>query len=184
MLHVEADRTRANADGRSRRAPHIIVAVLNHVRGHKAGVAGIYNRSAYFKEKREALELWANPPGGDRRESLWRECHNPEAEAGVAHPLRAVRFRCEILSGASVSVVQARLLHCRKAARSARAAAFLLLDLRFCVSHRGAERSHKDFTSVGSRGFRNFDAYVSIGPSAGSRKQHENERDRTPFSNR
>ncbi len=24
------------------------------------GVAGIYNRSAYSKEKREALELWAN----------------------------------------------------------------------------------------------------------------------------
>ncbi len=40
--------------------PHIIEAVLNHVSGHKAGVAGIYNRSAYSKEKREALELWAN----------------------------------------------------------------------------------------------------------------------------
>jgi integrase len=39
---------------------HIIEAVLNHVSGHKAGVAGIYNRSAYSKEKREALELWAN----------------------------------------------------------------------------------------------------------------------------
>jgi integrase len=40
--------------------PHIVEAVLNHVSGHKAGVAGIYNRSAYAKEKREALELWAN----------------------------------------------------------------------------------------------------------------------------
>jgi integrase len=38
--------------------PHIIEAVLNHV--HKAGVAGIYNRSAYSKEKREALDLWAH----------------------------------------------------------------------------------------------------------------------------
>src|SRR5262245_8013709 len=27
--------------------PHIIEAVLNHISGHKAGVAGIYNRSAY-----------------------------------------------------------------------------------------------------------------------------------------
>ena len=34
-------------------------AVLNHVSGHKAGVAGIYNRSTYAKETREALDLWA-----------------------------------------------------------------------------------------------------------------------------
>jgi len=27
--------------------PHIIEAVLNHVSGHKVGVAGIYNRSSY-----------------------------------------------------------------------------------------------------------------------------------------
>jgi integrase len=39
--------------------PHIIEAVLNHVSGHKAGVAGIYNRSSYDEEKREALTLWA-----------------------------------------------------------------------------------------------------------------------------
>jgi integrase len=38
---------------------HIIEAVLNHVSGHKGGVAGIYNRAAYDKEKREALNLWA-----------------------------------------------------------------------------------------------------------------------------
>jgi integrase len=40
-------------------APHIIEAVLNHVSGHKAGVAGIYNRASYAKEKRQALDLWA-----------------------------------------------------------------------------------------------------------------------------
>jgi integrase len=39
--------------------PHIIEAVLNHVSGHKAGVAGIYNRAAYDEEKREALNRWA-----------------------------------------------------------------------------------------------------------------------------
>ena len=39
--------------------PHIIEAVLNHVSGHRAGVAGIYNRAAYAAEKREALERWA-----------------------------------------------------------------------------------------------------------------------------
>jgi integrase len=39
--------------------PHIVEAVLNHVSGHKAGVAGIYNRAAYDREKRDALNLWA-----------------------------------------------------------------------------------------------------------------------------
>jgi integrase len=40
-------------------APHIIEATLNHASGHKAGVAGIYNRSTYEPEKREALDKWA-----------------------------------------------------------------------------------------------------------------------------
>ena len=40
-------------------APHIIEAVLNHVSGHRAGVAGIYNRAVYAAEKKAALELWA-----------------------------------------------------------------------------------------------------------------------------
>lgn len=39
-------------------APHIIEALLNHASGHKAGVAGIYNRSAYTTEKRAALLTW------------------------------------------------------------------------------------------------------------------------------
>jgi hypothetical protein len=41
-------------------APHVIEAILNHVSGHKAGVAGIHNRATYPKERREALNLWAN----------------------------------------------------------------------------------------------------------------------------
>jgi hypothetical protein len=41
-------------------APHIIETVLNHVSGHKAGVAGIYNRSSYEREVRTALALWAD----------------------------------------------------------------------------------------------------------------------------
>jgi integrase len=40
--------------------PHIIEAVLNHKSGHKAGVAGIYNRATYEKEKRQALAWWAD----------------------------------------------------------------------------------------------------------------------------
>lgn len=39
--------------------PHVIEAVLNHVSGHKAGIAGVYNRAAYVAEKRDALERWA-----------------------------------------------------------------------------------------------------------------------------
>ncbi len=39
--------------------PHVVEAVLNHISGHKAGVAGIYNRATYAKEKSEALEQWA-----------------------------------------------------------------------------------------------------------------------------
>jgi integrase len=38
--------------------PHIIEAILNHVSGHKAGVAGIYNRNTYEREKAEALARW------------------------------------------------------------------------------------------------------------------------------
>jgi hypothetical protein len=41
-------------------APHIVEAVLNHVSGHKAGIAGIYNRAAYEKEKRTALATWTD----------------------------------------------------------------------------------------------------------------------------
>jgi integrase len=40
--------------------PHIIEAVLNHVSGHKAGVAGVYNRSTYANEKRTALDALSN----------------------------------------------------------------------------------------------------------------------------
>ena len=38
--------------------PHIIEAVLNHQSGHKGGIAGIYNRASYEREKAEALALW------------------------------------------------------------------------------------------------------------------------------
>jgi len=40
-------------------APHVVEEILNHVSGHKSGVAGVYNRSAYAAEKRQALEVWA-----------------------------------------------------------------------------------------------------------------------------
>ena len=39
--------------------PHIVEAILNHVSGHRAGVAGVYNRARYAAEMREALQRWA-----------------------------------------------------------------------------------------------------------------------------
>jgi integrase len=40
-------------------APHIIEAAVNHVSGHKAGVAGVYNRASYAREVRISLDRWA-----------------------------------------------------------------------------------------------------------------------------
>lgn len=52
-------RTAATGMARLGVQPHVIEAVLNHISGHKAGVAGIYNRATYRTEKAEALKLWA-----------------------------------------------------------------------------------------------------------------------------
>jgi integrase len=41
-------------------APHIIEQILNHQSGHKSGVAGIYNRSSYEREVKQALAMWAD----------------------------------------------------------------------------------------------------------------------------
>ena len=41
-------------------APHVVEATINHVSGHRAGVAGVYNRSTLDRQKRAALEIWAN----------------------------------------------------------------------------------------------------------------------------
>jgi len=52
--------------------PHIIEQVLNHQSGHKSGPAGIYNRSSYEREVRNALALWEDHvrslvTGGERK---------------------------------------------------------------------------------------------------------------------
>jgi hypothetical protein len=39
--------------------PHVVESVLNHRSGHKAGVAGVYNKATYEREMRAALLLWA-----------------------------------------------------------------------------------------------------------------------------
>jgi hypothetical protein len=40
--------------------PHFVEAVLNHVSGHRAGVAGVYNKASYLESKTKALGLWAD----------------------------------------------------------------------------------------------------------------------------
>jgi integrase len=40
--------------------PHVIEAILNHVSGHRGGVAGIYNRAAYREPKRRGLQAWTD----------------------------------------------------------------------------------------------------------------------------
>jgi integrase len=52
--------------------PHVIEAVLNHQSGHKRGPAGVYNRSRYDREVRNALALWSDHvrtliAGGERK---------------------------------------------------------------------------------------------------------------------
>jgi integrase len=38
--------------------PHVVEALVNHVSGHLAGVAGVYNKALYLDERRHALWLW------------------------------------------------------------------------------------------------------------------------------
>jgi integrase len=40
--------------------PHIVEAILGHVSGHKAGVAGVYNLAPYIDERRWTLQRWAD----------------------------------------------------------------------------------------------------------------------------
>jgi integrase len=39
-------------------SPHVVEAILNHVSGHKAGVAGTYNHALYLDERTQALIAW------------------------------------------------------------------------------------------------------------------------------
>jgi integrase len=40
--------------------PHIVEATINHISGHKAGIARVYNQWHYLPEKTAALNRWAN----------------------------------------------------------------------------------------------------------------------------
>ena len=58
VLH-DVRRTAATAMAELGVAPHVIEAILNHISGHRAGVAGTYNRAQYAAEKQEALKKWS-----------------------------------------------------------------------------------------------------------------------------
>ncbi|SNS30771.1 site-specific integrase [Sphingopyxis indica] len=51
-------RTAASGMARAGIAPHVVEKVLNHISGTISGVAAVYNRYGYDREKREALERW------------------------------------------------------------------------------------------------------------------------------
>jgi hypothetical protein len=55
--------------------PHHIEAVLNHFGGHRAGIAGVYNRSGYERAVASALQRWADHVehlvSAARRRTLW-----------------------------------------------------------------------------------------------------------------
>ena len=67
--------------------PHVIEQILNHQSGHKAGPAGIYNRSSYEREVRSALALWEDHvrsivEGGKRKIVLYAARGALDAERG------------------------------------------------------------------------------------------------------
>ena len=57
-VHHDLRRSAATGTAEIGIQPHIIEAVLNHVSGHKGGIAGIYNRAQYGPEKAQALARW------------------------------------------------------------------------------------------------------------------------------
>jgi hypothetical protein len=52
--------SRKRADGSTHRfaLPHVVEMLVNHVSGHKAGIAGVYNAAEYLPERRQALDMW------------------------------------------------------------------------------------------------------------------------------
>jgi integrase len=53
-------RTMATRMGDHGVLPHVVEAILNHQSGSKRGVAGVYNRSPYEAEAKQALKDWAD----------------------------------------------------------------------------------------------------------------------------
>lgn len=54
--------------------PHVVEAVLNHVSGHRAGVAGVYNRAGYRAEMQRAFEAWGAHVAGIVTKAVADDC--------------------------------------------------------------------------------------------------------------
>jgi integrase len=68
--------------------PHVIEAIVNHISGHRGGIAGIYNRAVYIDERRRALEAWAklitNPTADSGKFVTLRTGTNSNSEPATA----------------------------------------------------------------------------------------------------
>lgn len=53
-------RTAASGMARLEVPPYVVEKILNHVSGTFSGVLGVYNQYGYDREKREALNKWAD----------------------------------------------------------------------------------------------------------------------------
>ena len=60
LLRYGCGRTAATMMAELGVLPHIVEAILNHISGHKAGIAGVYNRARYTDEMRSALQRWSD----------------------------------------------------------------------------------------------------------------------------
>jgi hypothetical protein len=68
--------------------PHVIEAIVNHISGHRGGIAGIYNRAVYMDERRRALEAWAKlitrPRGREQQRGSDAHRHDRQREPATA----------------------------------------------------------------------------------------------------
>lgn len=54
--------------------PHVIEAIVNHISGHRSGIAGVYNRATYIDERTRALSDWSKLIASDQNDNVlsWR----------------------------------------------------------------------------------------------------------------
>ena len=72
--------------------PHVIEMLLNHVSGHKAAIAGIYNQATYLDARRLALKRW-----GEHVAALVAN-HKPLSGQQMVHVEKSRKFSNSALS--------------------------------------------------------------------------------------
>jgi hypothetical protein len=61
--------------------PHVVDAIVNHVSGSKAGVAGVYNRATYLAEKHRGVGFVGRTRGRVNRTAAPTKGHFLRAQA-------------------------------------------------------------------------------------------------------